>query len=153
MQKKYAQRGQELGNSGEATNVPTQRLAESLLLLLPPHLKDQTTTVILLNNFQIAMRAERDSMQHIFILNSFQIASVSRQFQKVKEDLKWKQNFTRNWKESVRSLCEWFRLVFTRSLRKVIWDGGDGVWKREKLTFHSEIFLLPPKGTSPLHNR
>ena len=118
-----------------------------------PLLKDQTTTVILLDNFQIAQRAERDSMQHIFILISCQIASVSHQFQKAKEDLKWKQSFTRNWKGSVRSLCEWFRLVFTRSLRKVIWDGGDGVWKREKLTFHSEIFLLPPKGTSPLHNR
>ena len=77
-----------MGNSGEATNVPTQRLAESLLLLLPPHLKDQTTTVILLNKFQIAQRAERDSMQHIFILNSFQIASVSQQFKKAKEDLK-----------------------------------------------------------------
>ena len=88
MQKKYAQRGQELGNSGEATNVPTQRLAENLLLLCPPLLKDQTTTVILLNNFQIALRAERNSMQHIFILISCQIASVSHQFQKAKEDLK-----------------------------------------------------------------
>ena len=54
----------------------------------PPLLKDQTTTVILLDNFQIAQRAERDSMQHIFILTSCQIASVSHQFQKAKEDLK-----------------------------------------------------------------
>ena len=149
MQKKYAQRGQELGNSGEATNVPTQRLAENLLLLLPPLLKD------LLFSGQFSNRSARRKELNatFFILISCQIASVSHQFQKAKEDLKWKQSFTRNWKESVRSLCEWFRLVFTRSLRKVIWDGGDGVWKREKLTFHSEIFLLPPKGTSPLHNR
>ena len=149
MQKKYAQRGQELGNSGEATNVPTQRLAENLLLLLPPLLKD------LLFSGQFSNRSARRKELNatFFILISCQIASVSHQFQKAKEDLKWKQSFTRNWKESVRCLCEWFRLVFTRSLRKVIWDGGDGVWKREKLTFHSEIFLLPPKGTSPLHNR
>ena len=78
MQKKYAQRGQELGNSGEATNVPTQRLAENLLLLCPPLLKDQTTTVILLNKFQMAKRTERDSMRHILILISFQIASKCR---------------------------------------------------------------------------
>ena len=84
MQKKYAQRGQELGNSGEATNVPTQRLAENLLLLLPPLLKD------LLFSGQFSNRSARRKELNatFFILISCQIASVSHQFQKAKEDLK-----------------------------------------------------------------
>lgn len=90
----------------------------------PPLLKDQTTTVILLNSFRIAQHAEKDSMHHFFYFNffsnCFSVAPVSESKRRSKVKAKFYEKLKRK--------CEVFVWVISFGIHQEFEKSDMGWW-------------------------
>ena len=116
-------RGQELGNSGEATNVPTQRLAESLLLL-PPSPKRSNDNCYspeqFSNRYARRKRLNATYFYFNFFSNCFSVAPVSESKRRSKVKAKFYEKLKRK--------CEVFVWVISFGIHQEFEKSDMGWW-------------------------